>query len=171
VAFVSVTLLTTAIAIAHIDFRLAFDEAGKFSAVNLFGAAALLIAGVLLAAVRLWFISSDIGIPLNSKEALLAFSVGQIVGAASVQFFGQIAARSALLKRSGVSAPANIVMATYERLVAVLICALMAAAGAWYLFGHLAIDLEGGGAQFLKIVIGLVAATTASDRPPLGGPS
>ena len=99
--------------------------------------------------------------PLSFKEALLALSVGQIVGAVSVQFFGQIAARSALLTRRGVSASANIVMVAYERVVAVAISGLMAATGAWYLFDRFAIDLEGGGKRFLEIVIGLAVATTA----------
>jgi hypothetical protein len=158
---VSVALLATAIAIAHIDVRVVLDEIQQLSAVSLLGAATLLIAGALLAAVRLWFISSDIGTPLKVKEALLALSLGQIVGAVSVQFFGQIAARSTLLGRRGVSTSANIVMATYERLVAVAVSGLMAIAGASYLFGHFAFDLGGGGTQFLEIVAGVAIAITA----------
>lgn len=167
---ISVVLLVSLIALAQIDARAVLDEIRRLSAISLFAAATFLIGGVLLAALRLWFISKDIGTPLTFKEALLALSVGQIVGAVSVQFFGQIAARSALLGRRGVSAPANIVMAAYERLVSVAVSALMAATGAWFLFGRLALDIEGGGAQLLRIVAGIVAATTISAAAAWGAP-
>ncbi len=165
----SIIFLVSLIALAQIDVIAILDEIKLISAPALLAAAAFLLAGVLLAAVRLWFISSDIGTPLTFKEALLALSVGQIVGAVSVQFFGQIAARSALLGRRGVSAPANIVMAAYERLVSVAISGLMATAGAWYLFGKLALDLEGGGAQLLKIVLGVATATVIAATAAWGG--
>jgi hypothetical protein len=155
-------LLATAIAVAHIDVHVFLDDLQRLSAVSLLGAAAFLVGGALLAAVRLWFISSDIGAPLNIKESLLALSLGQIAGAVSVQFFGQIAARSTLLGRRGVSTSANIVMATYERLVAVAVSGLMAIAGVWYLFGQFAFDLRGGGTQFLEIVAGVTIAIAAA---------
>ena len=166
----SIILIVALIALAQIDTRAIFDEIRQLSASSVSGAAAVLIIGVLLAAVRLWYISSDIGTPLTFKEALLALSVGQIVGAVSVQFFGQIVARSALLRGRGVSAPANIVMASYERFVAVGVSGLMAIIGAWYLFGRLALDFEGGGAQFLRVIVGIfgaiiIGATTAWGRP------
>jgi hypothetical protein len=155
---ISIVLLLSLIAIVQIDARAVLDEIRRLSAVSLLGASGLLVLGALLAAVRLWFISSDIGTPLNGKQALLALCVGQIVGAISVQYFGQIAARSALLGRSGVSAPAHIAMVTYERLVAVAVSGLMAAGGATYLFGHFAIDTKGGGTQLLTIIGGMAAA-------------
>lgn len=120
-----------------------------------------LLVGALLAALRLWFIARDVGHSLSARDALLALSVGQVAGAVSVQFFGQIVARSALLSPRGVSAPANIVMVAYERLVAVAISGLMATAGAWYLFGRLAVDLQGGGDRFIRIVLGIVAVVLA----------
>ena len=166
----STLAIVTLVALMQIDARVTFDEIRQLSAISVSAAAAVLIAGVLLAAVRLWYISADIGTPLTFKEALLALSVGQIVGAVSVQFFGQIAARSALLRRRGLSAPANIVIASYERFVAVGVSGLMAIIGAGYLFGRLAADIEGGSAQFLKVAAGIlgtviVGAATAWGRP------
>lgn len=166
----SIVLIVTLIALAQIDARAIFDEIRQLSAVSLFAAAMVLIIGVLLATVRLWYISSDIGTPLTFKEAMLALSVGQIVGAVSVQFFGQIAARSALLRSRGVSAPANIVMASYERFVAVGVSGLMAILGAWYLFGRLAIDVEGGGGQLLRLVVGIFGAVVIGAATAWGGP-
>lgn len=124
-------------------------------------AGSALLFGALLAALRLWFIARDVGHRLSTRDALLALSVGQVAGAVTVQFFGQIVARSALLSPRGISAPANIVMVTYERLVAVAISGLLATAGAWYLFGRLAVDLQGGGDRFVKIVLGIVAVVLA----------
>lgn len=88
-------------------------------------------------------------------------SVGQIAGAVTIQFFGQIVARSVLLGRRGISAPANIAITTYERIAAAAISGLMALAGAWYLFGNVAIDFSGGGAQFMKIITGVLIAIAA----------
>ena len=166
----SIMLIVTLVMLAQIDTSVIFDEIGRLSPLSVSAAAAVLIIGVLLAAVRLWYISSDIGTPLTFKEAVLALSVGQIVGAVSVQFFGQIAARSALLRSRGLSAPENIVMASYERFVAVGVSGLMATIGAWYLFGRLVVDVEGGGAQFLRAIAGIfsaviVGAATAWGRP------
>lgn len=166
----SIILIVTLIALAQIDTRAVFDEIRRLSAISLSAAAAVLIIGVLLAALRLWYISSDIGTPLTFKEALLALSVGQIVGAVSVQFFGQIAARSALLRGRGLSVPANIVMASYERFVAVGVSGLMAIIGAWYLFGHLAVDVEGGGAQLLRVVAGILGTVIIGAATAWGGP-
>ncbi len=165
----SIVLIVTLIALAQIDTHAIVNEIRQLSAASLVAAAAVLIIGVLLATLRLWYISSDIGTPLTFKEALLALSVGQIVGAVSVQFFGQIAARSALLRGRGVSAPANIVMTVYERLVSVGVSALMATVGAWYLFGRLAVDLEGGGAQLLRVVAGVFSVVIIGAATAWGG--
>ena len=59
---VSVSLLAAAIAISHSDFRSVLGEIRQLSAAALLGAATLLVVGALLATVRLWFISSDIGL-------------------------------------------------------------------------------------------------------------
>lgn len=114
-----------------------------------FGAAALagllLLIGAFLAVVRLWFIANDIGHRLSSRDTMLALGLGQLAGAATIQFFGQIAARTALLSNRGLTTPTNIAIAAYERLIAVGISLLLAGAGGWYLFGRLALDIKAGG--------------------------
>ena len=105
--------------------------------------------------------ASDMGHGLSSRDALLALSVGQIAGALTVQYFGQIVARSALLGPRGVSAPANIVLATYERIVAAAVSAVLAVVGAWNLFGHVALDLQSGGDRMIEILAGLAVAVIA----------
>lgn len=142
---VAVTAAAFVVAFMQADLSAFWLAIGSISPPTLALAGSALLAGALLAALRLWFIARDVGHRLSARDALLALSVGQVAGAVSVQFFGQIVARSALLSPRGVSAPANIVMVTYERLVAVAISGLMATAGAWYLFGRLAVDLQGGG--------------------------
>ncbi len=56
-----------------------------------------LLLSALLATIRFGSCASDLGHSLSPREAMLALSVGQIVGTLTVQYFGQIAARSALL--------------------------------------------------------------------------
>src|SRR5262245_15057342 len=76
---------------------------------------ALLLGGALTATLRFYFIARDLGWMLSVRDALLALGVGQIAGAASIQFFGQIVARSAVLAPRGISAPVNVAIAIYER--------------------------------------------------------
>jgi hypothetical protein len=155
VGAVTVALLVGSLLLTRMDFAAIADAASRLTIIPLIIAASLLIAGALLAVLRLWCISTDIGTPLSFRDAMLALSLGQIAGAISVQFFAQIAARTALLGRRGICNSANIVMATYERAAAVLVSAGMAACGAIYLFGKLSFDMEQGGAQFLTIVAGM----------------
>ncbi len=129
--------------------------------VALVSAAALMIAGALVASLRLYFIAKDLGWTLSAKDSLLALSVGQVASAASVQFFGQIVGRSAIFRSRGLSASANIAIATYERLSAVGASLSLAAVSAWYLFGRIAIDVRAGGDQFLLIAAGIAFATVA----------
>ena len=78
----------------------------------------------------------------------LAFSAGQLGSAATVQFFGQILARSAILAESGVLTPVNVAIVIYERLAAIGVSVTLAAISAWYLFGRITVDLRSGGDQF-----------------------
>ena len=158
---VTVALLLGSLLLTQMDFAAIAGAASQLTIIPLMLAASLLIAGALLAVLRLWCISADIGTPLSFRDAMLALSLGQIAGAISVQFFGQIAARAALLGRRGISNSANIVMATYERAAAVFVSAGMATCGAINLFGKLSFDIEQGGAQFLTIVAGMTCIVIA----------
>lgn len=125
-------------------------------------ALAMLTIGALIASVRLRSITSDIGARLTLRDAAMAMSLGQVAGALSVQFFGQIAARSAFLARRGFTLPDNVAIAVYERIVAVTVSASLAIAGAWFLFGHIVLDFDSGGRQFLYILTGTAAATLSA---------
>ena len=125
---------------------------------TLLAVAALMLTGALVATLRFHFIARDLGWKLSAKDTLLALGVGQLAGAASVQFFGQIVARSAILAPRGLSAPVNVAIAIYERLAAVGVSITLAAIGAWYLFGRITVDLRSGGDQFLFIAAGIAIA-------------
>lgn len=127
-------------------------------AIALLSAAGLMMAGALLASLRLYFIAKDLGWILTAKDALLALSVGQLASAVSIQFFGQIVGRSAVLSSRGLSTSTNIAIAAYERLSAVAASFSLAGLSAWYLFGRVAIDLRAGGEQFLLITAGILCA-------------
>lgn len=157
-----VTLLTLAIAFAFTDTSTILIAAKELSSKTVISVAALLMIGAILATVRFWCMASDIGFTLSLRDAMLAHSVGQVAGALTIQFFGQIAARSILLGPKALTAPVNIFLATYERLIAAMISAAFAITGAWYLFGRVALDLELGGVEFLRIMLGLVTATAAA---------
>ena len=160
-AIVGVTVVAFGFAISSIDLGLVGSAAKQISVETIATVSALLLLGALLAAIRFWCMASDLGHRLSPRDALLALSVGQIVGALTVQYFGQIAARSALLGPRGLSPPANIVLATYERFIAAAVSAAMAVTGAWYLFGRVALNLQTGGVHFIKILAGIAVAAIA----------
>lgn len=161
VAILAVTGVAFGFAISTIDLGLVWHVAKQISVETIAIVGALLLLGALLAAIRFWFMASDLGHGLSPRDALLALSVGQIVGTLTVQYFGQIAARSALLGPRGLSPPANIVLATYERFIAAAVSAALAVTGAWYLFGRVALNLQAGGDQFVKLILGIAVATVA----------
>ena len=157
----AVSCVAFAFAVSTINLESVGDAAKQLSAATILIVGTLLFLGTLLAALRLWFMASDLGHNLTARDAMLALGVGQLAGSLTVQYFGQIAARSALLGPRGFSPPANIVLATYERFIAAAVSAAMAVAGAWYLFGHIALDPQSGGERFIKILAGIASATLA----------
>lgn len=155
---VSVSLAAGLIAISQVGVDGLGTTLSRIPITVLLTVAALMLAGALIATLRLYFIARDLGWNLSAKDALLALSVGQVASAASVQFFGQIVARSAILAPRGLSAPVNIAIVIYERLAAVGVSATLAAIGAWYLFGRITVDFRSGGDQFLFIAAGILSA-------------
>jgi hypothetical protein len=130
----------------------------SFSTGSLASIGSLLLVGALLAAPRLQTIVRKLGYRLTFSDAVRAVAFGQIGGALSVQFFGQVVARSALLHSRGIQLPANIAITSLEKLVAFVVAFTMALGGAIWLFGGVAIQLDQGGLQFIHLVIGLLFA-------------
>lgn len=159
-AFVTVLVCLAALLVAWQQIEVDTLRAAvmRMSVVPTAIAFAMLTAGALISSLRLRSIAADVGAGLTVRDAIIAMSLGQVAGALSVQFFGQIAARSAFLAPRGFTLPANVAIAIYERFVAVTVCASLAIAGAWVLFGHIVLDLDSGGRQFLHIVFGVTAA-------------
>lgn len=157
----SISLVAGLIAVSQVGIVDLGTALGRIPIRTLIAVAALLLAGAIIATLRLYFIARDLGWRLGAKDALLALSVGQVASAASVQFFGQIVARSAILVPRGLSAPVNVAIVIYERLAAVGVSATLAAIGAWYLFGRVTVDLRSGGDQFLFIAAGILTAVVS----------
>ena len=122
---------------------------------------ALMLAGAVLASVRLAAISADVGHPLHLREAVAALSIGQLAGSLFFQVVGQLMARSALLGRHGLPVSATVVMTAYERLMALVVSLTMALIGGWFIFGRVALDLRAGGAEFAKLAVAATAVTIA----------
>gem|GEM_PF-590660 len=122
--------------------------------------AALVLNG-LAASLRFKVIAADIGHALDFGKAMAAVSAGGLGGALLFQLAGQLMARGAVMARNGIGFPSVVVMTLYERVVAALAAGLLALAGAYFIFGRVALDRASGGADFIKIAVGLFAATGA----------
>ncbi|MBI1201433.1 MAG: hypothetical protein GC182_02870 [Rhodopseudomonas sp.] len=124
-------------------------------------AVACLTGGVLLSALRLKYIAADIGFSLSLRDATATLSVGQLAGNLFFQFAGQMIGRTAMLARRGVPAAASVMISGYERIFALFMSLTLAVGGALYLFGRFTFDLQGGGLDLIKLMLGLTAATAA----------
>jgi hypothetical protein len=162
-AALTITVLALAVATYQIDFAAFLSELHELAVWQVTVAGMSLLAGAVLAALRLRFVASDLGIRLSVRDSMAAFTLGQVAGVLFFQFFGQVFARSAYLSSRGVSMPANIAISVYERAIAFGVSAGLALYGASVLFGGVAIDLGGGGAKLIYLVAGLaVSIATAA---------
>ena len=118
----------------------------------------LLVAGALLASLRLKIIARDLHYPLTFMDSIATLSVSQLAGAFFFQIAGQLIARSAMLTRREIPTAATIAMVGYERLAALTIALILAACGAIYLFGHVTLDFAGGGLTFIRLSFGISVA-------------
>lgn len=160
IAAASISLLAMAAAWWLFDPEAILKSLTGFPVWTLASIILILTLSALLAGLRLRSISHHLGHRLSVAEAMQAMAAGQVVGSLSIQFFGQIAARTALLRSRGVDLPANILLSSYERLVAFSVSSAMAVTGAVLLFGGVAVQLESGGFEFLWLSIGTLCAVT-----------
>lgn len=169
-----VAVLVSAIALIAalllVDLGAVAAAAGRLSATTILIVLLALTAGALLASARLACVAADVGYKMRASDAIAALSLGQLAGAIFFQLVGQLIARSAVLSRRGVPVSGTIFVTGYERLLALLVSAGFALAGAWFLFGHISLEINAGGATLLKLTAsGLVAlafsAALAWGRP------
>ena len=147
------------IAAAHlVDLREIPSALAAFPVNALLISALALLLSAVVAGFRLRSIAAHMGHRLTAVESLQAMAAGQIAGSLSIQFFGHIAARTALLRSRGVNMPANIVLASYERLIAFAVSIGLALIGAFVLFGAVDLQLDKGGKELLHILVGIIAA-------------
>lgn len=120
-----------------------------------------LTLGNLLACVRLQLLARDLRHPVHFRDAFAATALGQLAGSFFFQVIGQTIARSAVLSKVGVSMATTILITGYERVVAAAISLALALIGTFYLFGHITIDLAGGGDALIKILAGIAIVGAA----------
>ncbi len=161
--FVSIALLGGAITLVtlHFDMTALFAGVHKLSSVAAISIFVALFLNVFAAALRLKIIANDVGSRISFRQALATVSASSLAGAAFFQIAGQLIARGVLMGRSGVPFASVVVVTAYERIAAAIVSGFLALAGAYLVFGHVVLDLYAGGDQLIKIVGGLVAATTA----------
>ena len=157
----AVTVAAFVVAGSRIDLGDAIAAARNLPVTTLINVFAVLLLGSALACLRLWFIAGDMGRPVRFRDAIVATMSGQLAGAVFFQIIGQTIARSAILSKADMPVAATIALTGYERLVAAAISFAFALAGGWYLFGHIALDLQAGGDEFLRLGFGLAMVTVS----------
>lgn len=138
-----------------------FDD---FRAISAGGVAAIfvaLLANALAAVLRFKIIADEIEHPITFRRAMAAVSAGSLAGALFFQIAGQLMARGVVAGRGGIPFAAVVVITAYERFTAAIVSALLALGGAFFIFGSVYLDQSAGGADLIKIMAGLITATTA----------
>ncbi len=120
-----------------------------------------LLANAFAAVFRFKVIASEIKHPIGFRSAMASVAAGSLAGAAFFQITGQLMARGVIAGRGGMPFAAVLVITAYERITAAIVSALFALGGAFFIFGNVYLDQSSGGAELIKIIVGLVAATSA----------
>src|SRR5262245_31072927 len=162
-ASVSVVLLVGALAFVSFfyDLSAVADDFAGLSFAALGAILAALVANALAAVVRFKILATQIEQPISIRRAIAAVSAGSLAGAIFFQIAGQLMARGVIAGRGGMPFAAVVVITAYERFTAAVISALFALGGAFFIFGNVYLDQSSGGGELIKIMGGLVAATTA----------
>lgn len=160
---VSLTLLAAAVLIVGYNYNISdvLADTHKLSVAAIAAIFAMLLANILAAVFRFKVVSADIGHPISLRRAGAAVSAGNLAGAVFFQIAGQLMARSVVMARAGIPFASVVVVTGYERIVAAIVSGLLALAGAYFIFGNVLLDQNAGGGELLKIMAGLIAATTS----------
>ena len=125
------------------------------SVVAIFSSA--LLANALIAAIRFKAISGDMGYPVSFRQAMTAVSAGGLASALFFQVAGQLIARGAVMGKTGTPFANVVVITVYERVIAAVLSAVAALAGAYFIFGKIYLDPTSGSIDLIKITCGLIA--------------
>jgi hypothetical protein len=143
------------------DFTTIRADLHRLSLLSVIAVAAALLLSALAASLRFKIIAADIGHPAGFRQSMAAVSAGSLAGAMFFQIAGQLIARGAVMARHGAPFASVVVITAYERILAAILSGLVALAGAYYIFGKVYLEQSTGGAQLIKIMCGLIAATIA----------
>jgi len=138
-----------------------FDDIGTLSVGALGAILFALFANAFAAVLRFKIIAGEIEHPISFRRSMAVVSAGSLAGAVFFQIAGQLMARGVIAGRGGIPFAAVVVITAYERFTAAIVSALFALGGAFFIFGSVYLDRSSGGAELLKIMAGLIAATTA----------
>ncbi|SHN82481.1 lysylphosphatidylglycerol synthase domain-containing protein [Bradyrhizobium erythrophlei] len=160
---VAVSIAALSVALALLSNNYDLSKVGQdFDALTLPVVAIVsvaLLSNTLVAVIRFKIIANDMGDAMSWRRAMATVSAGSLAGALFFQLAGQLIARSAIMRRSGVPFANVVVITLYERAVAAALSALLAVGGAYLVFGRIYIDPDTGGADLVRLLFGLIAAT------------
>jgi hypothetical protein len=122
---------------------------------------AALFANAFAAVFRFKIIAKEIGHPIGFRRAMAVVSAGTLAGTMFFQIAGQLVARGFIAGQGGIPFAAVVVITAYERFTAAVLSSLLALGGAVFIFGNIYLDRSAGGADLIKIIVGLIAATAA----------
>ncbi len=157
----SIAMLGIVVGFLALNYDLSeiLSDLRQLSFLTIFVIFAALLANALAAALRFKTIAADIGHSVSFRNAMAMVSAGNLAGAIFFQIAGQLIARGVLMGRAGIPFSNVVVITAYERITAAALSGFLGLAGAYYIFGIVYLDQNTGGAAFIKLTCGLIAAT------------
>ena len=162
-ATISIVLLVAVISLVgfYYDTSKILYDIRKLSVLTVAFIIAALLSNSLAGVLRFKIIAAEIEHPIGFRRAMAVVGSGGLAGTMFFQIAGQLMARGVIAGRGGIPFAAVVVITAYERIVAAIVSALLALAGAMFIFGNVYLDTASGGAELIKIMGGFVAATVA----------
>src|SRR5580658_9606308 len=159
----SILLLVGVIVFIGLNYNFSgyLDDVRRISPLVLALVLLSLFATALAASLRFQAVATQIGHRVTFRHAMAAVGVGSVGGALFFQIAGQLIGRGFVMARAAVPFASVVVLTAYERIVAAIVSALLAFAGAYFIFGNVYLDQNAGGGTLIKIMLGLFAATGA----------
>jgi uncharacterized membrane protein YbhN (UPF0104 family) len=159
----SILLLVGVIVFIGLNYNFSgyLDDVRRISPLVLALVLLSLFGNALAASLRFQAVATQIGHRVTFRHAMAAVGAGSVAGALFFQIAGQLIGRGFVMARAAVPFASVVVLTAYERIVAAIVSALLAFAGAYFIFGNVYLDQNAGGGTLIKIMLGLFAATGA----------
>ncbi|MEM9280762.1 MAG: lysylphosphatidylglycerol synthase domain-containing protein [Verrucomicrobiota bacterium] len=128
----------------------------SFGILRILAAIAIGASISLIGSVRYWRLVTDVGHSIPFRDACRIFAFGALGGMVFFQFYGQMAVRSSLMQRHGITPEDVMIVSLIERSAALLALGMMASVAGVYLISDQISHIEIRFGEFLMMLLAIL---------------